>query len=77
MAQLEPGDQSWLMIASIVGCIVSIACLVATTENAAETDGASQDKALDLLDLSDDHPLSHTPTTIRLTLTPSPTAELV
>ena len=35
------------------------------------------EKALDLPDLSDDHPLSHTPTTIRLTLTPSPTAELV
>ena len=32
VAQLEPGDQSWLMIASIIGCIVSIAYLVATTE---------------------------------------------
>ena len=37
MAQLEPGDQSWLMIASIVGCIVSIAYLVATTELGLDT----------------------------------------
>ena len=32
VAQLDPSDVSTLMIASIVGCIVSIAYLVATTE---------------------------------------------
>ena len=37
VAQLEPGDQSWLMIASIVGSIVSIAYLVATTELDSDT----------------------------------------
>ena len=32
VAQLDSDDQSWAMVASIVGCIVSIAYLVATTE---------------------------------------------
>ena len=32
VAQLDSDDQSWAMLASIVGCIVSIAYLVATTE---------------------------------------------
>ena len=32
VAQLDSADQSWAMVASIVGCIVSIAYLVATTE---------------------------------------------
>jgi hypothetical protein len=32
VAQLDSDDRSWAMVASIVGCIVSIAYLVATTE---------------------------------------------
>ena len=32
VARLDSDDQSWAMVASIVGCIVSIAYLVATTE---------------------------------------------
>ena len=36
VAQLDSDDQSWAMVASIVGCIVSIAYLVATTELGAD-----------------------------------------
>jgi len=32
VSQLDQNDQSWTMVASIIGCIVSIAYLVATTE---------------------------------------------
>ena len=35
--QLDPGDQSWAMVASIVGCIVSIAYLATTTEHGVDT----------------------------------------
>jgi len=37
VAQLDSDDQSWAMVASIVGCIVSIAYLVATTEHGVDT----------------------------------------
>ena len=37
VAQLDSDDQTWAMVASIIGCVVSIAYLVANTEHGADT----------------------------------------